>query len=302
MKIDRRSLIVGGSALAASACVPLQTDLSGRLAAKLRIIEATSSGGTLGAWFHDTGNGAGFGHRADERFAHCSSFKFSLAGWMLAEAEKGSIDPDETVRWSEADLLSYAPFAREHLATGASWRELARAAQTLSDNTAANLLLRRLGGPEGLTAWWRSLGDMQSRLDRYEPELNNVPPGEVRDTTTPRAMAQTVATILFGGVLGADARNALRQWTSDTQTGIRRTRGGLPASWAKGDKTGTSIWPGQPSHYVDIGWFTPPGRAPITYATYFRSKEQQLKIDPASEDILRQAGATGAEFAQALFA
>ncbi|WP_164489765.1 serine hydrolase, partial [Raoultella ornithinolytica] len=62
---------------------------------------------------------------------------------------------------------------------------------TLSDNTAANLLLTTLGGPQGLTTFLRHSGDQTSRLDRWETELNEARPGDVRDTTTPEAMART---------------------------------------------------------------------------------------------------------------
>lgn len=290
MTIDRRGWIAGAGALAASACVPINNDLVTRAAARMRIAEA-ARGGTLGAWFVDSATGQGFGYRQDELFPHCSSFKLSLGTLLLARHAAGEINADELVRWSEADLVSHSPFTTERLAQGATLRELAQTAQITSDNTAANILLARLGGPEGLTAFWRSLGDTASRLDRTETELNFVPPGEMRDTTSPRAMAMTLAKILTGKILSSDALAEQLQWTRDTQTGLRRTRGGLPAAWDKGDKTGTAFAPGMGSVYVDIGWFTPPGRAPFTYATYFRTPKTHEQVDPASEAVLRDCGA-----------
>jgi len=59
-----------------------------------------------------------------------------------------------------------------------------------SDNTAANLLLRTVGGPAAVTAYLRALGDPVTRLDRNEPALNEAKPGDVRDTTTPSALAR----------------------------------------------------------------------------------------------------------------
>lgn len=265
--------------------------------ARLRLIEA-NAGGTLGAEILDTGTGASLGLNRAMRFGHCSSFKTSLAALVLARGADGSLDPARRVTWTEAELLSYAPFARERVSEGASLIELAEAAQKFSDNTAANILLRELGGPEALTAFWRSIGDNVSRLDRIEPQLNHVPPNELRDTSTPAAMAQTVARLVYGDALPEAERATLRQWMAGTATGARRVRAGFPLGWQAGDKTGTSLWPGMGSLYVDIGFVEPPTRAPITFAAYFRTRERTEGIDPAAEAVLAQVGRVLADFAQ----
>ncbi|WP_427964553.1 class A beta-lactamase [Altererythrobacter sp.] len=293
---SRRSFMAGGAALAASACVPIDTSPTGRLSAKLRIIEA-ASGGTLGVGLLDAENGAMLSHNAQMRFGHCSSFKFSLAAMVLARAQSGAIDADEHVTWSKDDLMSVSPFTTKRIEEGATLRELAEAAQKYSDNAAANILLKQLGGPEALTAFWREIGDGTSRLDRIEPALNNVPPGEERDTTTPTAMARTVYRLAFGSVLDPEDQQTLRQWTTDTKTGVRRVRAGLPESWPAGDKTGTSNWPGVGSIYVDVGWVHPPEREPLTFATYFQSRSALEGMDPASEQVLAQVGEVLAAFA-----
>ena len=294
--IGRRELLGAMGATGIAACVPIDTSREGRLSAQLRIIEA-ASGGMLGVAMLDTVSGRTAGYRSQTRFGHCSSFKLSLAALTLAAARRGMIDGNQLVRWTEADLLAYAPFTRERLNTGATIFELARAVQTVSDNTAANLLLARLGGPEGLTAFWRGIGDMTSRLDRTEPELNVVPPSEVRDTSTPAAMASTVAKLIFGDVLEPQDRATLRQWTIDTATGAKRVRAGLPQNWSSGDKTGTSFWPGMGSLYVDIGWAVAPDRNPVTFAAYYRANDAHSAIDPAAEKVLAQVGLAVADFA-----
>jgi beta-lactamase class A len=141
---------------------------------------------------------------------------------------------------------------------------LCNAAVTVSDNTAANLLLNRIGGPEELTAFLRQCGDKVTRLDRNEPELNTNLPGDERDTTTPRAMAKTMNTILLGDVLSASNRDQLIQWLRDAKTGLGRLRGGLPSDWIAGDKTGTGV--NGAANDVAIAW--PPGRKPILIASY----------------------------------
>ena len=299
MKMDRRFFLGGSLALGASACIPPDQSPLGRLAAELRIIEA-AAGGTLGVEIFNTVTGASVGINQDKRFGHASSFKFSLAALLLQRDAAGMINADRHVTWTEADMLSYAPFTRERIATGASLRELARATQITSDNPAANILLRNLGGPAGLTAFWRSLGDEVSRVDRYEPEMNLVPTGEFRDTTTPAAMARTVAKIVYGDVLPEKERAELKQWMIETETGLKRVRAGLPEGWVAGDKTGTSGLIGATEYnYIDIGFAEgPKGEGPLTFACYFRARQTESEMLPRGELALARVGRIIKEFAE----
>ncbi|MCZ8370223.1 MAG: class A beta-lactamase [Porphyrobacter sp.] len=299
MKLDRRSFLGGSLALGASACIPPDQSPLGRLAAELRIIEA-AAGGTLGVEIYDIATGASVGINQDRRFGHASSFKFSLAALLLQRDAAGTIDADKRVTWTEADMLSHAPFTRERMATGATLRELARATQTTSDNPAANILLRELGGPAGLTAFWRSLGDEVSRVDRFEPEMNLVPTAEFHDTTTPAAMARTVAKIIYGDVLPETERAELKDWMIATETGARRVRAGLPEGWIAGDKTGTSgLIGGTEYNYIDIGFAEgPKGEAPLTFACYFRALQTEDEMLPRGEQALARVGRIIKEFAE----
>ncbi len=305
MNTDRRKLLKAGLKLgagaavlgAASGCIPPDQSPIGRLVARLRIIESLADG-TLGVHFHNTGTGLGVGLNSDRRFGHCSSFKLSLAAKVLAEDARGLIDADRRVFWTRDELMFVSPFTEQRLEEGATLRELAEFTQKYSDNTAANVLLREFGGPPALTGFWRTIGDEVSRLDRTEPALNNVPITEVRDTTTPAAMARTVARLLYGDVMPAEERATLRQWMIDTTTGVRRVRAGLPPEWPAGDKTGTSLWPGMGSLYVDIGFVEPEGREPITFATYFRARTRHETMEPAAEAALARVGEVLGDFGE----
>ena len=265
--------------------------------ARLRGIE-TRFGGTLGGEILDLGSGAAVGHNRDERFGHASSFKLSLAALLLARHAAGEIDADRHVRWDESDMMRPDTFTRPHLETGASLRDLARATQTTSDNPAANILLRELGGPAALTAFWRSIGDEVSRLDRNEPSVNLVPPGEIRDTTTPAAMARTVAQLVYGTALPQAERAMLKQWMVDTGTGRRRVRAGLPDGWLAGDKTGTGLTPQTGGTYIDIGFVEPPETSPLVFAAYYRPAGADSSFDRAHEAPLKQVGEVLADFAR----
>jgi beta-lactamase class A len=306
MKMGRRSFVSGAlaSGLLTVGCKqplgesieeglavidPPELGPGNRFEAELRQIEG-QAGGALGVEIFDTVSGLSVGINSDRRFGHCSSFKLSLAAMVLASDALGIVDADRRVTWTQDDLMFVSPFTTRRLEEGATLRELAEFTQKYSDNAAANILLREYGGPEALTAFWSGIGDEVSRLDRYEPELNNVPATEYRDTSTPAAMARTVAKLVYGDVLTAEDRATLQQWMVDTPTGARRVRAGLPEGWRAGDKTGTSIWPGMRSLYVDIGFVEPAETPPLTFATYYRTPERTEGMDPEAEAVLARVG------------
>ena len=237
------------------------------------------AGGRVGVYAHDTGSGeALFSHRADERFAMCSTFKAPLAAAILAKVDAGALQLDQRVPYTQADLLSYAPVARERVAEGAlPIRDLCAAAVEVSDNTAANLLLPLLDGPAGFTRWLRSTGDRVTRLDRNEPELNSNLAGDERDTTTPHAMAVTFDRLLTQDVLSEGSRREFATWLENATPGRKRIRAGLPSSWRAGDKTGT----GPNGAVNDVAIVYPPNRAPIVLAIYMTgSSRPSAQLEP----------------------
>ena len=200
------------------------------------------TGGHLGFFAQNVASGATLGWRADERFVMCSTFKASLAALILRRVDQGSEHLDQPIAFSASDIPDwFAPVARANLPRGLmSVGEMCRAAVQQSDNTCATLLLTRVGGPSALTAFWRACGDMVSRLDDPELQLNRTPPGNDRDTTTPRAMAETLRRFILGDVLSTPSRSQLKAWLIGSVTGFDRLRAGLPAGWLVGDKTGNN--------------------------------------------------------------
>lgn len=259
-----------------------------------------ASGGRLGVYALDTGSGRTLAWRGDERFGMCSTFKLLLAAVVLQAHERGEIDGRATIAFGQEDLVPHAPVISAKLAEGShgmSAIELARATQLTSDNVAANLLIRDLGGPEAITARWRAMDDHVTRLDRYEPEMNRVPDGELRDTTTPQAMAETVARLMGDEVLSAAGRDELAGWLVETQTGLKRLRAGFPADWRAGDKTGSAIWAGMANKTNDVAVLWPPGRAPVIVAAYYDADGHHPGgIRAQDEEVLAQVGRIVAEW------
>jgi beta-lactamase class A len=199
------------------------------------------SGGRLGLYAENLRTGTTMEWRSHERFVLCSTFKVSLAACVLGRVDRGQIRLNEAITYGPDDLLEYAPVARQNLGKGAmSVGEMCEAAVELSDNTCANALLARIGGPSALTAFWRSLGDTVTRLDHNEPELNRSPPGDPHDTTTPAAMAAILRRLVLGDALSTKSRGLLTGWMLGCKTGDNRLRAGLPRGWRVGDKTGNN--------------------------------------------------------------
>jgi len=266
MPLDRRTLLA--SLCGAAASPALAADAPPELESYER-----ETGGRIGIYAENLATGAKIAWRADERFVMCSTFKASLAACVLARVDRGGEQLADLIPYGKADLLDYAPVAKQNLAAGAiSVGEMCKAIVELSDNTCANLLLARIGGPAALTAFWRTLDDTTSRLDHNEPELNRSPPGDPRDTTTPAAMAGNLKRLVTGEALSPASRAQLIEWMIGCKTGSNRLRGGLPASWTIGDKTGNNgkdasgdiavIWP-----KTDTRIDTKPD-APILIAAY----------------------------------
>ena len=287
---DRRHALIGGAALLLPGCLSraraIPPDATGT--GELRALEQRANG-RLGAYVLDPARGTAFGWRENERFAHASSFKMSLAAMLLARADAGQVDLSETLHWSREDMLPVSPITAANLDKGLSIRELARATLVTSDNTAANVLLRRFGGPTQLTSFWRSIGDRTSRLDRYEPELNVTPPGTDLDTTTPAAMAATTAALVHGTVLTAGSRALLRAWMAAVRTGQDRIRSGFPSDWVSGDKTGTGI--GKTKHvYVDLAFGGPVRRSPLIVTAYFEPARLAEQVNRDDLAVLAAVG------------
>jgi beta-lactamase class A len=228
----------------------------------------------------------------------CSTFKLALVAVCLRESDHGRINLDEIINYSEADLLPWAPVTAEHVAKGGlSIATLAQAAQERSDGVAANLLVRRLGGPAAVTAKFRAMGDNVTRLDRYEPDLGLVLSADLRDTTSPAAMAQLVRRIITGDILQRGSKEQLLKWMQNTNTGPNRLRAGLPPEWRSGNKTGTGRVQGTTNKCNDVAITFPPDRKPIVIAAYFDSGEYTEQTESRHEAVLAEVGKIASEWA-----
>ncbi|MFE9206878.1 class A beta-lactamase [Micromonospora sp. NPDC007230] len=227
----------------------------------------------LGVYAIDTGTGRIVEHRADERFGYASTFKALAAAAMLDAASTAELD--QVVRYARADLVTHSPITERHVGTGMTLRELGDAAVRYSDNTAANLLLKRLGGPAGFERALRDLGDQVTDPERIETDLNEAAPGDRRDTSTPRALATDLRAYVLGDALSAEDRAVLTGWLKGNTTGDKLIRAGVPAGWQVGDKTGSGGY----GTRNDIAVIWPPDGAPIVLAVLSSRDEKDAEYD-----------------------
>lgn len=218
----------------------------------------------LGASILDTGNGRHWGYRASERFPMCSTFKLLAAAAVLSRVDRRLESLDRRIGIDRNALVTYSPVTELRAGGSMTLAELCEAAVTLSDNTAGNLILTSLGGPQGVTDFARALGDRVTRLDRWETALNEATPGDTRDTTSPDAMATTVGALVNGERLSQASTAQLVSWMVSSKTGDAKLRAGLPKDWRTGDKTGA----GAHGSVNDVAATWPPNRKPIVIALY----------------------------------
>jgi beta-lactamase class A len=237
----------------------------------------------LGVYVPATGAMAEIAHRADERFAFCSTFKAPLVAAVLHQNPPTHLD--KVITYSGDDIRSISPVTKQHVHEGMTIGQLCDAAVRYSDGTAANLLLTDVGGPAGFTGYLRSLGDTVSRLDQEEPELNRNPPGDERDTTTPRAISLVYQQLVLGDALNVEKRKMLIDWMARSTTGAKRIRAGFPADWKVVDKTGT----GDYGRANDVAAVWSPGGAAYVVAIM---SDRAGGYDAEPSDALIAAAAT----------
>ncbi|HEU4674652.1 MAG TPA: class A beta-lactamase, partial [Motilibacteraceae bacterium] len=214
-------------------------------------------------------------YRGDERFAFASTIKALAAAVVLDELSTGELS--RRLHWTEADLVPYSPVTERHVEDGLTVREVLEAAVTVSDNTAGNLMFDLIGGPPGLDRALEQIGDTTTEVVRREPELNDYSPGDLRDTTTARALATSLAAFVVGGQLAAPDEQLLNSLLRRSTTGEDLIRSAAPKGWAVGDKTGTGGY----GTRNDVAVLTPPGRAPVVVAVLTRHRSPGARADDA---------------------
>ena len=239
----------------------------------------TSIEGRIGLYAINTANNQSIQYRALERFPIQSTFKLMAVSAILKKSESDNSLLKQKITYTKQDLVFWSPITEKHVADGMTIFDLCAAAMMYSDNTATNLIVKKLGGPEAVTAFARSIGDNTFRIDGWEPDLNSNP-NNLCDTSTPKAMEKSLQQLTLGNVLAQSKRNQLVTWMKENTTGDTRIRAGVKKGWIVADKTGAGNDYGISN---DIGIIWPPNCAPIVIAIY---SGHNKKYTTRRDDIL----------------
>lgn len=284
----RRSLVL--AAIAAPIANFFQPLFANETPARLVAIQEklaeleTMARGRIGVSAVNTANDVWIHYRAEERFPVTSTFKVIAVAAILKLSVKDANLLQQIIKYAESDLVSWSPVTEKNVSEGMSIAALCAATIQYSDNTAANLLMKVLGGPEAVTQFARSIGDDTFRLDRWETELNSAIPEDLRDTTTPKAMARSLRQLVLGDVLPEEQRAQLQNWLKGNTTGDASIRASVPKDWIVADKTGGGAY----GTTNDIAVLWPPKGAPIVVAIYFTHNTQDA---PSRKDVIAAATA-----------
>jgi beta-lactamase class A len=289
LTFSRRRLLAGGAALAAvAACGRKQSFTPPTLSEpaeplpplqdRIGLLEQRDDA-VVGLYAVNLGSNVTVAHRDNDMFAMCSTFKAYLSGRVLQKAQRGELALTDVLYVDPAAVLPNSPISGPKAGSSLSLGELCQAVLQRSDNTAANMLLRLIGGPPAITEFARSIGDQRTRLDRWELELNSALPGDPRDTSTPRALGGGIRAILTGEVLDQAHRKQLEEWMRGNVTSSMRV--GLPPGWTSADKTGS----GDFASTNDVGIVFGPNGERILLAIMTRTRSDNPKAEPLRQLI-----------------
>lgn len=268
---------------------PARRNADSLAAMQLEMLEKDLDG-RLGVFALNTANGSQLSYRAEERFPVCSTFKVLVAAAILTKSLQETALLEQIVRYERHELVNYSPITEQHVGAGMTVADLCAVALQYSDNTAANLLMNILGGPEAVTAYARTIGDNAFRLDRWETALNTAIPGDIRDTSTPRAMGLNLYQLLLSDALSPNHRGQLKVWMLGNTTGAARIKAGIPADWKIADKTGS----GDYGSANDIAVVWPAQGKPVVISVYSTRHKQGAQ---ARSEVIAMAARIVAEWA-----
>ncbi|WP_419831642.1 class A beta-lactamase [Endozoicomonas atrinae] len=195
-------------------------------------------GGQIGVAVLDTSDQSLWHYQGNTRFPLMSTFKTLACAKLLADVDQQKQKLTTESLIERESLVTYSPVTESLVGQKITLEQACEATMSTSDNTAANLVLASIGGPQKLTDFLRSAGDSITRLDRIEPELNESHPGDNRDTTTPLAITNTLNQLILGNTLSDVSRAQLKTWMMGNQVADNLLRSVLPEGWSIADRSG----------------------------------------------------------------
>ena len=248
-----------------------------RLQERLNNLDVSSAQGNVGIGVLDLDTGESWFRNGKQRFPMQSVFKLPVGIVVLKLVDEGKLSLNQTVTITREQLApGWNPILKDITGDRAQFtvQYLLELAVGDSDNTAADALVRLVGGPEQVTANLERLNLRDVRVDRlvqqllpdavgltnfrpelvdtqkYEEALGQIPDAvkkaamerfltDPRDTATPEGMIDLLVKLQSRQLLSEDSTALLLQIMTDSPTGQQRLKAGLPPGWSIAHKTGT---------------------------------------------------------------
>ncbi|MBG6239715.1 beta-lactamase class A [Mycetocola sp. CAN_C7] len=242
----------------------------------------SETGVTIGVAAGQHGRGP-YTYRGGDAFPMCSLFKTLVVARLLRDHAYDDEFWKRRVSFREDQIVENSIICDADEDRNMSVEELADAALRFSDNTAGNLLLELIGGPLQIGAYATSLGARSTRLDRWEPELNEAIPGDLRDTSTPSDIRKLYETVLLGEALSTLGQARLRAWMLRNATAGKRLGAALPPGSELADKTAAGGF----GVVSDAGVVWQEGHTPLTIAVMTRTDDADA---PNDNSVVARAG------------
>lgn len=179
-------------------------------------------------------------YRGSDRFPFNSTIKAFIVANFLKLADNNQIKLNKSIQIQESDLLSYAPVTKSFFAEGKpmTFEQLCEATMTMSDNTAANLILSEMGGLPVFNEFLASIGMQNTILTDNEPLLNEAKYGDFKNTTQPIEYIDGLMYLYKQAVLSESSHAKWTLWMKQNQVADSLFRKYLPNNWEIFDRTG----------------------------------------------------------------
>jgi len=196
----------------------------------------------------DLNTGESLSIKGDTPFPMASTVKVAIAALYLSQVDHGQKTLDDTIR-------------------GESVRSLMGKMLIYSDNRAADVLFKDVGGPHAVHRWLVDNGIQGVRVDRTIAQLlaDKRDLWDTRDSSTPKAMVDLLRRIYKGDLISPSSRNYLLGVMAKCHTGKNRMKWLLPAGTPVEHKTGTLNGLAD-----DVGFITMPDGHRIAVAIFAR--------------------------------
>jgi beta-lactamase class A len=173
-----------------------------------------------------------------------SVFKLPLALTALHLVEQGKFTLNQPIHFQPSDRIphAYSPLQDKYPDANVDvpFRELLQMAVSLSDNVAADIVMRVIGGPGIVERYVKSIAITGFQLKDNEAALHHDPSAQYRNWMSPQAAIQLLRRLADHPPLNSNHLALINTWLQETNRAPNRIKGLLPPGTVVLHKPGSS--------------------------------------------------------------